>query len=154
MITYAWEPLQWAIDEGVADLTVLHWNEIALDKEAAPLDIDWRKYLALEASGSWRAFGVRQDGKIIGYITCFIDFHVRYRNTRYVEADTFFIRPDCRNQSRVGISMFREFMKALPKPCKLLINEKLTFKDGRVGKLLEHLGMKPIEVVYSKFLKE
>lgn len=153
MITFAWEPLQWLLNDGVAEITRKHWEEIALDREQVPLDTDWPKYLALEASGSWRAFAARKDGQIIGYLTCFIDFHVRYRTTRYVEADVFFILPEHR-KGRVGIQLFREFMKALPKPCKLLINEKLSFKDGRVGRLLEHLGMKPIEVVYSKFLKE
>ena len=153
MITFAHEPLAWLLRDGVEELTVRHWHEIALDKEQVPLATDWAKYQALEDTGAWRAFAARRDGKIIGYITYFIDFHVRYKTTRYVEADVFFIVPEER-KGMVGYRLFSEFMKALPKPCKLLINEKLTFKDGRVGKLLERLGMKPIEVVYSKFLRD
>jgi hypothetical protein len=65
----------------------------------------------------------------------------------------FFILPEHRN-GLVGYRLFSEALKALPKPCKVLINEKIGFKDGRVGKLLERLGMKPIEVVYSRYLKE
>jgi len=154
LTTYAHEPLAWLIRDGVVEITKRHWQEIALDKEDVPLDTDWRKYQALEDSGSWRAFAARRDGRVIGYITYFIDFHVRYRTTRYVEADVFFVLPEYRKGTGAGLAMFRAFMQALPKPCKLLVNEKITFQDGRVGRLLEHLGMKPIEVVYSKFLKE
>jgi hypothetical protein len=69
----------------------------------------------------------------------------------YATADVFFILPE-RRKGMVGYRLFAEAFKALPKPCKVLINEKLHFKDGRVGKLLERLGMKPIEVVYSKYI--
>jgi GNAT superfamily N-acetyltransferase len=153
VITCAHEPLRWLIDSGVKDIVARHWEEIALDKASVPLDTDWDKYQSLEDSGSWRAFAARCDGKLIGYISYFIDFHVRYKTTRYVEADVFYILPEYRNKSRAGLILFQEFLAALPKPCKVLINEKLTFKDGRVGRLLEYLGMKPIEVVYSKFLE-
>lgn len=153
LITFSWEPLEWLLAEGVEELTRQHWEEIALDKEQVPLDTNWREYLQLEATGRWRAFAARKNGKLIGYITWWIGKHVRYRGTTYCEADVFFILPEHRN-GLVGYRLFSEALKALPKPCKVLINEKIGFKDGRVGKLLERLGMKPIEVVYSRYLKE
>lgn len=153
MITYQWDSLRRLLDDGVAEIARKHWEEIALDKASVALDADWDRYLRHEAAGAWRAFSARRDGRVIGYICWWIDHHIRYRGTIYATADVFFILPEHR-KGMVGYRLFSEALKALPKPCKVLINEKLHFQDGRVGRLLERLGMKPIEVVYSTFLPE
>lgn len=152
-VTYQWDSLRRLFTEGIVEITKKHWEEIALDKATVPLDTDWDRYFHYESIGSWRVFSARQDGKPIGYICWWIDNHIRYQNTIYATADVFFILPEHR-RGMVGYRLFSEALKALPKPCKVLINEKLHFQDGRVGRLLERLGMKPIEVVYSKFLPE
>lgn len=150
-VTYQWDSLRRLLDEGIAEVVRAHWHEIAMDKEQVPLDTDWDRYLSQERAGMWRAFSARLDGRPIGYICWWIDHHIRYQTTIYATADVFFILPQHR-AGMVGYKLFSESLKALPKPCKVLINEKLHFQDGRVGKLLERLGMKPIEVVYSKFM--
>lgn len=152
-VTYQWDSLRRLMADGVVEITRQHWNEIALDKATVPLDTDWDRYLRHEAAGAWRAFSARKDGLVIGYICWWLDHHIRYQNTVYATADVFFILPEHR-RGLVGYRLFSEALKALPRPCKVLINEKLHFQDGRVGRLLERLGMKPIEVVYSKFLSE
>lgn len=152
-VTYQWDSLAILLKEGIAQTVFQHWNEIALDKESVPMDVDWSRYLNWERLGHWRAFTARSDGVAIGYICYWIDHHIRYQNTIYATADVFFVKPEFR-RGWVGIKLFKESFKALPKPCKVLVNEKLHFEDGRVAKLLEMLGMKPIEIVYSKFLKE
>jgi GNAT superfamily N-acetyltransferase len=150
-VTYQWDSLRRLLDEGIAEVSRKHWEEIALDKATVPLDTDWNRYLHYESLGAWRVFSARVDGKPVGYICWWIDHHIRYQSTIYATADVFFILPEHR-KGMVGYRLFAEAFKALPKPCKVLINEKLHFKDGRVGKLLERLGMKPIEVVYSKYI--
>lgn len=152
-VTYQWDSLRRLLDEGIAEVVRAHWEEIALDKATVPLDTDWDRYLRNEALGTWRVFSARRGGVPIGYICWWIDHHIRYQATIYATADVFFILPAHRN-GLVGYRLFSEAFKALPRPCKVLVNEKLHFQDGRVGKLLSRLGMKPIEVVYSKFLAE
>jgi hypothetical protein len=150
-LTFGWEPLAQLLADGVADISREHWEEIALDKASVPLDVDWGRYLDYEAAGIWRAFAARDGGKLIGYVAWWFEPNPRYRSTTYCTADVFFIRPEHRKGS-LGLRLFRETFAALPRPCKVLINEKLGFKDGRVGKIFEHMGFRPIEVVYSKFL--
>lgn len=151
--TYRWDSLRRLLAEGVADMTVKHWREIAMDQASVPLDTDWSRYVGHEDAGNWRAFTARKDGKLIGYLCFWLDNHIRYQGTLYATADVFFVLPEHR-KGMVGYKLFSEALKALPKPCKVLINHKLHFEGGRVGKLLERLGMKPIEVVYSTYLKE
>jgi hypothetical protein len=49
--------------------------------------------------------------------------------------------------------MISRAFAALPRPSKLQVKTKLSFEGGRVGKLMEHLGLSPIETVYSAYLK-
>jgi len=151
VITYAWEPLTDLLADGVDELTRRHWQEVAGDCEAVPLDCDWSLYLAAEARGEWRAFAARKDGRMIGYICWWINRPIRYRSTLYCECDVFWIAPEHR-KGLTGYRLFVEALNALPKPCRVILQEKLTFKDGRVGRLLERLGLRPVEIVYTTFL--
>jgi hypothetical protein len=63
----------------------------------------------------------------------------------------FWIAPEHR-KGLAGYRLFIEALNALPKPCRVILQEKLTFKGGRVGRLLERLGLRPVEIVYTKFL--
>jgi hypothetical protein len=55
-VTYQWDSLRRLLDEGIADVSRKHWEEIALDKATVPLDTDWNRYLHYESLGAWRVF--------------------------------------------------------------------------------------------------
>lgn len=153
MINYGWEPLETLLDEGLADLVKLHWEEIALDKEKVPLDVDWDRKLSLEASGAWRVFTARRDDILVGYISFYIhESAVNYKSTRYIHDDVFWLCPSER-RGLTGYRLLQKSIAALPRPCKLQMKVKLGFEGGRVGKLLERLGLSPIEVVHSAYLE-
>lgn len=133
-------------------MTRKHWEEIALDKDEVPLVIDWMALLNEEKIGRFKVFTARRDGKLIGYISFRLFFPERYATTLYVNDDVFFLLPEER-KGLVGYRMLKAAIEALPRPCKLQFKEKLTFEDGRVGTLLERLGLKPCEMVYSTWLK-
>ena len=152
-LTYGWVPLAELMVHGLLDLTQAHWQEIALDKDSVPLDIDWKRYFDAERAGLWRVFAAQEEEtkQLAGYISWGVGPHVRYKNTTYCIADVFYLAPQYRKGS-TGYRLFKEAFAALPRPSKIIVSEKLHFKDGRVGKLLERLGLRPIEKVYSMTL--
>ena len=152
-IDFQFEPISALLDEGIADLVEQHWQEIALDKDEIPLDVDWDKKQLLEDQGAWKAWVARHNGFLIGYISFYIHEHaINYKSTRYIHDDVFWLHPDYRNAG-VGKAMIQSAIEALPRPSKLQMKVKLTFEGGRVGKLLEHLGLPAVEQVHSAYLK-
>ena len=152
-IRYDWEPLAELLDDGAAALALRHWQEIALDQGDVPLEVDWDAVLAEEAAGVFRVFTARSDGDLVGYISCRVFRPSRYAGTVYVNDDVFWLDPTHR-RGWTGYRLLSHFLAALPKPCKVQIKHKLTFEGGRVGKLLERLGLRPVEVVSVAFLRE
>lgn len=153
MITYHWEPISNLLQRPEFHaLTRLHWEEIALDKDTVPLSVDWPRYEQMEDAKTWRIFVAEDDGKVIGYVSWFMGFHVRYKETWYCQGDFFFLHPDYR-RGLIGYNLMKNAIAALPRPSKIVMTEKLHFKNARVGNLFKRLGMRPIERVHSMTLE-
>lgn len=174
-IAYGFEPLiRLLCYDNLARITQEHWQAIALDRGEVPLVVDWEAYLAAERAGSWRAFTARRGTQLIGYIAFNYQLPVRYRTTLYVQEDTIWIVPDVGPLARALIwrGLWRAALAALPRPCKVQGKVRLSASDARlmrntmgkrmgaqrllflgVGKILRSLGLEPVEVVFSAFLK-
>jgi hypothetical protein len=174
-ISYQFEPLIRLIgQDNLIQITQQHWSAIALDRDNVPLVVDWELYLSQERAGTWRAFTARRDGRLIGYIAFNFHFPTRYRTTLYVQEDTIWVVPDVGPLSRALIwrGLWREALKALPRPAKVQGKVRLGATDaallrGTIGKrfgadravfmavghVLRKLGLQPVEVVFSTFLK-
>jgi hypothetical protein len=153
MLTYGYEPLGRLLSDGILDLAQRHFDEIALDKGAVPLDIDLSEYLKMEADGRLRIFAARRDGRIVGYVFWFMEYPSRYKSTRYVHDHIFWLAPEERHGWN-GYYLLKNAIAALPRPCKLQMREKLSFQQGRVGSvIMKRLGLKPIEIVHSAWLE-
>lgn len=152
MLTFQFEPLNLLLSDAAGIVTYRHWQEIALDKDEVPLVIDWLALLNEERIGRFRVFTARLDGGLIGYISFRFFKPERYATTLYVTDDVFWMAPEHR-KGLTGYKMLKAAIEALPRPCKLQFKEKLTFEDGRVGALLERLGLHATEVLYSAWLK-
>lgn len=154
-MTYGWEPLAVLLDEGLLDVLGRHWEEIALHKDAVPLDPDWPRYLALERAGSYRVWAARADGVLAGYFGWFIGPSLKYKSTRYCSADVYYMDEPHR-KGRAGIDLIIGAVKALPRPSKVIVGTKIHFQSAggtTVGAILERfLKMEPIEIHYATFL--
>ena len=90
---------------------------------------------------------------LIGYVLWYLWYPERYCTTLYVHDHIFFMVPEERTGLN-GYKMLKAAIEVLPRPCKLQMREKLSFKQGRVGTILfKRLGLKPIEIVHSAFLE-
>lgn len=127
-----------------------HWEELGLDHQDVPVNLDWDRYAELERAGGLHHVAVRDNGAIIGYTTAVISPMFHYATTLHAIYDLYYLLPQYR-KSKIGVSMFlfaeRCFRDLGVK--KVMTGTKLHLNHE---KLFLSLGMKPIEVIYTKIL--
>lgn len=121
-LVYSWEPIDRFIDEGVEDLLVLHWEEVANDKDIVPFAPDWERYRHMEKMKQFRALGAWRGGKLIGYNAFFTFAPYHYRRTSHAMNDIIYVDPAERGEAGI----------------RLILNaERDLFRDGII-KIMYH----------------
>lgn len=158
-LTFGVEKLYDFLPEVVA-MSHAHWEEVAADKNAVPLDIDWQRYLELDANGTLLCIVARDEGKFAGYYTYLVHKPLRYKSSIFAECDVFYLAPDYR-KGTAGMRLIREsekFLKAyVGGPVRVITRTKLKrsgIEEAKqdLGPVFERLGYKPIERVYTKII--
>ena len=150
MLKYAVEPFSKIIDEA-RPLLEAHWLEIGLDRDIIPLDIDYEKYLQLNANANLIIVTARQEGVLVGYIAAILSSHLHYHSTLFATLDVFYLKPEFRKGLN-GVNLFLEMQRALKwrDVRKVIGQTKLGDKD--ISAVYRYLGWKPIETLFAKVL--
>ena len=127
-----------------------HWEEIAINRDKIPLDIDMDRYAALEEAGALHIVTAREDGELIGYHVAIVSPHLHYKSTLHGITDVYFIRPEHR-KGFTGIRLFKRVEEEMRKlgVRKLFTGTKLHLD---MGKVFERLGYSPTERLYTKYI--
>ena len=150
MIVYAdCDPIK--LVEELEQLLPEHYDELCVTK-----DFDWdpdydvyRKYAEL---GMLRCVSCRNDGELIGYIIFMISPHLHYKSCITAIEDVYFVKKEFR-KGRVGIKLF-QYAEQVLKHCKVdrvIVHTKIHLDNSR---LLEYLGYKQTDKVFTKMLKD
>lgn len=133
-----------------AVLWPLHWDEIAMDKDAIKLSVDYAQYDQIDASGSLHVVVARSEGRIVGYHLSIIRPHLHYSQSLSAFTDIYFIVPEFR-KGRTGINLMKFTEKSLKARGvqKMFTGTKLHLDMGR---LFEHLGWTETERLYTKVI--
>ena len=128
-----------------------HYEELCVTKDF-PLEPDWEQYKALASSGMLRTITCRNDGELIGYIAFFIQPHVHYKSCITAYEDVYFLKKDYR-KGRIGIKLFQYAEKVLKDRGihRIIVHTKIHLDNSR---LLEYLGYKHTDKLYTKILKD
>lgn len=150
-ITYQQESLT-TCKVDIKDLLVKHWEEIALNKDVIKLNPDWEAYHSLEDNGSLKIFTARSDGKLIGYFVVICRKHLHYVDHVFAFNDILYLDQDYRN-GFTGAKLMKFAEKCLKEDgtSVLVVNTK---RHKPFDSLLEWLGYKHIENIYSKLLRD
>jgi len=138
------------VKQDIQNLLIMHYDEIALDKDAIKLNPDWEAYQKAEDEGLLKGFTARQDGELVGYFVVIASRHIHYKDHIFAANDVIFIHPE----HRKGFAAMR-LIKFAEKCLKedgvsiLTINTKC-HKPFDV--LLDRMMYKHIENVYRKRL--
>lgn len=145
-----------AVKDEVMPLLLQHWEEIALNKAAVPLDPRWDMYEVLEEKGNFLAVTARCDNKIIGYAAYFITLNFHYKSLIVGESDIFYLAKPYR-KGMTGVRLLQAAEnELLSSGVNFIVNKtKIHFRNENnadVGGLFTHLGYKHIENIYSKLV--
>ena len=159
-LVVGWETIDNALAAGLEDMIALHWDEVALDKTAIPLDVDWEGYRRRERERTFRGIAMRRNGRMIGYNAFFITPTLHYKSTLHALNDVIYVDADERGMA--GVRLLREterLLSTLAPLVKVIYHTKLHVvlgqgtKSGTVGTLLERLGYSHIENVHAKLVR-
>lgn len=134
----------------LAPLYLAHWEELALDKDRAPLSPRWDVYEHLARTGQLLVVTLRDHGRLVGYFIGFVQPALHYSTTLELTTDIWRVLPDVRGRFG-GVRLFRAVKRAaVALGChRMSVGTKL-HKDADV--LLRYLGLKPVETYYSAWI--
>ena len=147
---------QEAVDQCWPDMATLvedHWREVALYRDAVPLDPDVERYRGLERAGRLVILTAREAGALVGYSVFLVHNHLHYRQCKVASNDLLFLRQDRRAGSGLGIRLIRESEKALA----ALGVDRITWhvKAGNDwSDILARMGYDMEEKIMGRLLKE
>lgn len=146
---FAWERFH-VIAHELPVLFTEHWKELALNKDAVPLDPDWDRFYALDVQGILRVLTVRLDGVLTGYLFLMAGPHLHYKSSLWGHVDMYWLDPVARTGWR-GVKLFKTLIRdaKLMGVVNLTLSTKHHFMDNRVTKLLQRLGFVPIETIHA-----
>jgi GNAT superfamily N-acetyltransferase len=147
------EPLSEQLIEEFKSLIELHYQEIALHKDSVPLDPDWDRYAAIDATDNLMIVTARNEKQeLIGYSVFFITPHIHYKSTIVASNDILYLHPDYR-KGRVGIRLLKDSETACRHRGvnKILWHIKFA-KDFR--NILYRLGYLDEDAIVGKILRD
>lgn len=150
-VTYQTETFNQYYADASESLLAIHYEQLAGDKDAIPLDPDVDKYNEIEALGRLLVVTARKDGKLIGYHLLFIDTHLHYKTTLHAFTDIYYLAKEHRT-GRTGYRLFTEVEKILREKgvVKWATGTKIHEDHTR---LFEALGFTCNEKSFKKILK-
>lgn len=134
---YATENLTDSLWGELVPLLEQHYDEVAYHKDI-PLDPDRAGYERIASCGALRIYTARVDGRLIGYMVCFVSRSLHYKSKIFANQDILFIDKLYRG-TRIGVDMIRYGQQHLR-------------SDDRVDLLFQHTKAKP-ELNIGKMLK-
>jgi GNAT superfamily N-acetyltransferase len=156
-LAISWESLDRLIADGLEDLAVLHWEEVEIDKEEIPLDLNFDMARAFERAGQFRAAGLRRDGELIGYAVFVIMAPMFHRTILHAFCEGIYVDPPYRGHG-LALVLWCERTLAEEGVRRIYISERISAdlsdnnKPARLGALLTALGYTMSERRHSKVL--
>ena len=127
-----------------------HWEEMALNKDKVPLDVNYDTYDLLDDTNRILVVTIRDKKRLVGYYMGFTHYHLHYKTCLELVMDIFWTHPDIRGGS-AAIKMFREVeQEAKRRGVHRIHHGSKMHKDCSV--LFKRLGMAHTESYYSKWI--
>jgi hypothetical protein len=129
-----------------------HWAEIALDKGTIALSPDYATYEAMAKAGILHLVTARIVDELVGYHLSMIRAHLHYKASLTCFTDVFYLKPEHR-KGMTGYRMLKFFRDSVKERGvqKVYMGTKLAHD---IGPVLERLGFKPIERLYTQVFDE
>lgn len=149
-MTFQSEPWSSAEDE-IRDLVGAHWQELAMDRDKIPLDVNWDHYRECDRKSILQLTTARlTSGKLVGYWITIVSQHPHYQSTIFGLQDSYFLHPSHRH-GNVGMGLMLESQKNVKAMgAKSIIGSHKEHLN--IGGLFEFAGWKRVGVLYQKWV--
>jgi GNAT superfamily N-acetyltransferase len=151
----------WSVLEREAqEIFKVHYDELALHKEAMPMGLDGSIYLELERLGRLLVITARKSGTLVGYyMAIFIPKHPHNKDAGPVSTtDFFYILPEHR-RGGAGAKLLSASLSELRRRGVTVASISIKYArelatGKRTWKLIESLGGEATDIVFQFVLKE
>jgi len=129
-----------------------HWQEVGINQNIIPLDVDLDVYRAIEKAGSLVCILAYDEDVPVGYMIWFTRTNPRYKTSLSGITDIFWLHPEYR-KGRHGLRMFQfaeQVLKGMG--CQRLFGSCKVEHD--LESLYLGLGFTPFEKSFTKLLSE
>lgn len=150
MVTFQVEDLKDCKD-GTKWLWDLHYEEIAHNKHAIKLDVDFERYQLLSDAGALYIVTIKDAEKIVGYYVAILSNHIRYKTSLTATTDIYYLHPDYR-KAWIGLKLFRfveEDLKGRGVE-RMIVTTKVKLDNSPI---FERLKWVFTEKLYTKLIK-
>ena len=128
-----------------------HYNEVGQNKVKMKLNPDIEKYNLINDLGKLHIVTVRKDGRLAGYHAASIDTLLHYKDILVSNSDLYWIDHSCRGAAGAALKLFAEVERSSrARGVQILYDATKLYLDH--DRLFQHLGYKPIERRYSKWI--
>lgn len=149
MITFKKESFTQLMEE-LPPLFHEHWLEVARDKKAIPLDMDWKRYIEMDAMGQLHTMTVREDGILVGYFVAIVWTHLHYKTSLTAWSDIFYLHPAYRS-GWTGYKLFVH-VEAMLKTLGVQKSYVMTKAHLPINIIMKRLKYRLVERVFTKLL--
>lgn len=132
-------------------LHLAHWAETEGHRNHRPLQMDYPTLLEEERAGTCLQFTARSGAELVGNFRVYLRVS-RHTKTKFAVEDTLYLRPGYR-AGRTALR-FMEYVQRCVAGLGYLEFRADTKHVNTAGRLLEHMGFKPVATNYVKFMKE
>ena len=146
MITFQKEPFLQFIEDG-KEIFAKHNKEVVPSSDQIPLNVNYKAYFKKEETNNLEVYTVRDDGKLIGYTLWMLHYHIHYQTSLTANSTLIYVVPEYR-KGLLGYKLIKWSIQKLKKRGvqRIMMGVK---PDHDFGKLLERLGAKQFEKIYS-----
>lgn len=150
MLAVEERPLARLVEDDLETLMHAHWRECSIDQDTVPFDPDWNMAATMERCGILHAFGLFNDGELVGYAVYEVSGHLHFKSTTYAFNSGIYIKPECR-KGNAGAKLLVESEKLL----KSLGVKKIVYivpDASALNRVLAAAKYEPSERYYTKMV--
>lgn len=150
MMIYQEEPVTYSLLEELTPMLEQHWEEVAVNKDRVPLDINYDGYVKLYNSGILKLFTVRNEVELIGYYATMLVNHFHYKSTLFAMNDVVYVKPEYRGKlAGYKLLKFAEDKLKEYGVDVVSVHIKLTHD---FSPMMERMGYQTVEKICTKYI--
>jgi GNAT superfamily N-acetyltransferase len=127
------------------------WENLSDYGDDSPLSLNVPVYQVAQDKGILKIFTIRDDERLVGYMSFFLGTNLHYSTTKWATSDAMWVDPSARRPRVAG--RFLDFIeKSLKDSGALFVSIGCKIRWPALARLLESRGYDRIDVILSKRL--